>query len=133
MVRLGHGQREQDGVKIFNPDGKPIGHIALPERCANVCFGGRHAQPPVHGRQPLALFAVRQHAGRGRRLTSGQQARQQRRSAVEVHTLQRQQPLLGDGATESGKAAGLAAAGEHAMAGDDDGYGIASHGLADGA
>ena len=25
---------------VFAPDGKPIGRIALPERCANVCFGG---------------------------------------------------------------------------------------------
>ena len=32
---------DQDGVRIFNPDGKPIGHIHLPERCANLCFGGR--------------------------------------------------------------------------------------------
>jgi len=31
---------EFDGVRIFNPQGKPIGQIALPERCANVCFGG---------------------------------------------------------------------------------------------
>jgi gluconolactonase len=31
-----------DGVRIFNPAGDPIGHIALPERCANLCFGGRH-------------------------------------------------------------------------------------------
>jgi gluconolactonase len=31
-----------DGVKVFNPDGRPIGFIALPERCANVCFGGRY-------------------------------------------------------------------------------------------
>ena len=30
-----------DGVRIFNPAGEPIGHIALPERCANLCFGGR--------------------------------------------------------------------------------------------
>ena len=37
----GMGSAELDGVKIFNPDGKPIGFIALPERCANVCFGGR--------------------------------------------------------------------------------------------
>jgi len=29
-----------DGVRIFNPAGQPIGHIALPERCANLCFGG---------------------------------------------------------------------------------------------
>jgi gluconolactonase len=33
---------ELDGVRIFNPAGAPIGHIALPERCANLCFGGRH-------------------------------------------------------------------------------------------
>jgi gluconolactonase len=29
-------------VRIFTPDGDPIGHIMLPERCANLCFGGRH-------------------------------------------------------------------------------------------
>ncbi len=29
-----------DGVKIFNPDGKAIGFIKLPERCANLAFGG---------------------------------------------------------------------------------------------
>jgi len=26
---------------VFSPAGRPIGRIALPERCANVCFGGR--------------------------------------------------------------------------------------------
>lgn len=30
-----------DGVKIFNIEGKAIGHIRLPERCGNLCFGGR--------------------------------------------------------------------------------------------
>jgi len=29
-----------DGVMVFNPQGRPIGHIRLPERCANLCFGG---------------------------------------------------------------------------------------------
>ena len=29
-----------NGVMIFNPSGQPIGRIDLPERCANVCFGG---------------------------------------------------------------------------------------------
>jgi len=29
-----------DGVHIFNPEGKLIGHVMLPEICANVCFGG---------------------------------------------------------------------------------------------
>ena len=38
----GMGSAELDGVRIFNKDGKPIGHIDLPERCANVCFGGRY-------------------------------------------------------------------------------------------
>ena len=36
----GMGTAELDGVMVFAPDGKPIGRIALPERCANVCFGG---------------------------------------------------------------------------------------------
>ena len=31
-----------DGVKVFNPAGKAIGFVALPERAANVCFGGRY-------------------------------------------------------------------------------------------
>ena len=31
-----------DGVAVFNPDGKLIGRIELPDRCANLCFGGRH-------------------------------------------------------------------------------------------
>ena len=33
---------ELDGVRVFTPKGEPIGHIRLPERCANLCFGGRH-------------------------------------------------------------------------------------------
>jgi gluconolactonase len=36
----GMGSPELDGVMVFAPDGKPIGRIALPERCANLCFGG---------------------------------------------------------------------------------------------
>ena len=38
----GMGSPELDGVMVFNKEGMPIGRIALPERCANVCFGGRH-------------------------------------------------------------------------------------------
>lgn len=29
-----------DGVMVFNPQGKAIGFIRLPERCANLAFGG---------------------------------------------------------------------------------------------
>ena len=36
----GMGQEGLDGVSIFDPDGKLIGRIDLPERCANLCFGG---------------------------------------------------------------------------------------------
>ena len=36
----GMGQAGLDGVHVFNPDGRLIGRIDLPERCANVCFGG---------------------------------------------------------------------------------------------
>jgi gluconolactonase len=38
----GMGEAELDGVRVFSPHGEPIGHIALPERCANLCFGGRY-------------------------------------------------------------------------------------------
>lgn len=37
----GMGDPDLDGVMVFAPDGRPIGRIALPERCANLCFGGR--------------------------------------------------------------------------------------------
>jgi gluconolactonase len=36
----GMGSDELDGVHVFSPAGKLIGRIRLPERCANVCFGG---------------------------------------------------------------------------------------------
>ena len=36
----GMGDDALDGVHVFNPDGKLIGRIRLPERCANLCFGG---------------------------------------------------------------------------------------------
>ena len=37
----GMGSAALDGLQIYAPDGAKIGRIALPERCANVCFGGR--------------------------------------------------------------------------------------------
>jgi gluconolactonase len=36
----GMGEPGLDGVHVFNADGRLIGRIDLPERCANVCFGG---------------------------------------------------------------------------------------------
>jgi gluconolactonase len=38
----GRGEAGLAGVHVFNPDGRLIGCIDLPERCANVCFGGLH-------------------------------------------------------------------------------------------
>ena len=37
----GMGDPALDGVRVFTPAGEAIGHIGLPERCANLCFGGR--------------------------------------------------------------------------------------------
>ena len=38
----GMGEPGLDGVHVFNPQGKLIGRIDLPERCANLCFGGQY-------------------------------------------------------------------------------------------
>lgn len=38
----GMGDASLDGVNVFNPDGRLIGRINLPERCANLCFGGTY-------------------------------------------------------------------------------------------
>jgi len=38
----GMGEAGLDGVHVFNAEGKRIGCIDLPERCANLCFGGVH-------------------------------------------------------------------------------------------
>jgi len=38
----GMGEAGLDGVHVFNAAGKLIGRIDLPERCANLCFGGVH-------------------------------------------------------------------------------------------
>jgi gluconolactonase len=40
-VGWGMGEAGLDGVRVFDAAGKPIGRIDLPERCANLCFGGR--------------------------------------------------------------------------------------------
>jgi gluconolactonase len=34
------GGEDYDGVAVYNPQGKKIAKILLPERCANLCFGG---------------------------------------------------------------------------------------------
>ena len=38
----GMGEAGWDGVWIFDPNGRHIGRIDLPERCANVCFGSTY-------------------------------------------------------------------------------------------
>lgn len=37
----GMGRDELDGVMVFNAGGRAIGRVRLPERCANLCFGGK--------------------------------------------------------------------------------------------
>jgi gluconolactonase len=41
-VGWGMGADGLDGVAVFNPEGTLIGRINMPERVANVCFGGLH-------------------------------------------------------------------------------------------
>jgi gluconolactonase len=41
-VGWGMGAADLDGVVVFSPDGKRIGRIDIPERVANLCFGGLH-------------------------------------------------------------------------------------------
>lgn len=41
-VGWGMGKPGLDGVRVMTPDGHAIAHISLPERCANLCFGGLH-------------------------------------------------------------------------------------------
>ncbi len=36
-----------DGVLAVAPDGKAIGHVRLPERCANLVFGGPNRNRPL--------------------------------------------------------------------------------------
>ncbi len=40
VLQLRGKPEDLDGVAIYNPQGKAIGFIRLPERCANLCFGG---------------------------------------------------------------------------------------------
>ena len=55
------GGEGQDGVAVFNPDGKLLGRILLPERCANLCFGGvKRDRLLMAGSQ--SLYAVYVHA-----------------------------------------------------------------------
>ena len=53
-----------NGVHCFAPDGDLIGQIHLPERCAQPVLRRRQEEPPVHGRQPVAVRRLR---GNGRR------------------------------------------------------------------
>ena len=61
MSESGMGQTELAGVRVFASDGTPLGHIQLPERCANVCFGGLHRNrlfmAATHGLYALCVKA----------------------------------------------------------------------------
>ena len=56
-----------DGVRVLNPDGKAIGHIHLPERCANLCFGGerRNRLFMAASKSLYAVYVGAQGAGLG--------------------------------------------------------------------
>jgi len=55
------------GVTVFNPAGKVIGRIRLPEVCGNICFGGpkRNRLFMAASQSLYALFLATQGAGPG--------------------------------------------------------------------
>ncbi len=59
----GMGDPELDGVVVYAPDGVLIGRIALPERCANLCFGGLKRNRLFMAASQSIYFAVCEHAG----------------------------------------------------------------------
>jgi gluconolactonase len=52
---------ELDGVRVFDPTGRAIAIIRLPERCANVCFGGPHGNR-VFMASSHSVYALYTHA-----------------------------------------------------------------------
>jgi gluconolactonase len=53
----------EDGVGVFAPDGTLIGRVLLPERCANLCFGGKKRNPVfmAASQSIYALYLEAQH------------------------------------------------------------------------
>lgn len=56
-----------NGVSVFNPDGKLIGRIRLPEVCGNICFGGpkRNRLFMAASQSIYAVYLATQGAGPG--------------------------------------------------------------------
>jgi gluconolactonase len=54
-----------NGVTVWNPDGKLIGRIRLPEVCGNICFGGpkRNRLFMVASQSLYAVYVNTQGAG----------------------------------------------------------------------
>ena len=59
MFQLKGKSEDLDGVMVFNPEGKPLAFIRLPERCANLTFGGPKNTRLYMTRVPLGLRALR--------------------------------------------------------------------------
>ena len=68
MVRLGDDPGAQRGCD-FAPDAAMIGHIALPERCANLCFGGPKRNRLFMAASQSDLLRLRKHSRCRWRLT----------------------------------------------------------------
>ena len=66
----GMGNEKQDGVKVFDPDRQADRLHRAARALRQRLLRRREAQPPVHGGEPLGLFALREHAGREGRLSA---------------------------------------------------------------
>ncbi len=65
VFQLKGKSEDLDGVMVFNPAGKPLAFIRLPERCANLTFGGPKNNRLYMTELPLDLRALRGGARRG--------------------------------------------------------------------
>ncbi len=62
----GMGSDELDGVRVFNPTRQADRAYRAARTLRQRLLRRAQAQPPVHGGEPLALCALRQHPGRAR-------------------------------------------------------------------
>ena len=60
-----------NGVVVFAPDATMIGQIALPERCANLCFGGRKRNRLFMAASQSVYAVYVNTEGAARRLNAG--------------------------------------------------------------
>ena len=77
------------GVTVWNPAGKLLGRIRLPEVCGNLTLRRTETESPVHGREPIDLRVYVGTQGAAARLGTSEKPRKNGRvqlSRASCHT-----------------------------------------------